>query len=68
MPQDAQGDVYYSTTGELTADNYSTAGTKNAIPTGTDAGSYTLFYYTPGNTNYGERKGNVSTSIGKTTG
>ena len=58
----AQGSVYYAVGTELTSSNYSTAGS-TTIPTKTDAGSYTVYYYTPGNGNYQEKKGSVISTI-----
>jgi len=60
---DAEGTVYFSTSTELTSSNYTSGST--TISTGTNAGSYTVYYYTPGNDYYGEASGNVTTSIGK---
>ena len=59
-----QGDVYYSIGTELTSDNYNTAG-RTTIPTGTNAGDYKVYYYTPGNDNYGPSKGTVDVTIEK---
>ncbi len=61
---DKQGDVYYSIGTELTASNYTT-GSKNVIPKRTNAGSYKVYYYTPGNDNYNEASGNVEATIEK---
>jgi hypothetical protein len=47
----AQGTVYYAVGTELTSSNYSTAGS-TTIPSRTDAGTYEVYYYIPGNTNY----------------
>ena len=55
----AQGEVYYSLSTSLSSSNYSTSGT-NEIPTATDAGSYTVYYYSPENTNYKEISGSVT--------
>ena len=60
-----QGDVYWSTTTELTSSNYTSGST--TISTGTNAGSYTVYYYTPGNAYYKPISGSVTTSIGKAT-
>jgi len=56
----AQGNVCYSTSAAPTS--CSTAG---SIPTGTNAGTYTVYYYVAGNTNYNAKSGNVSVTIGK---
>lgn len=55
----AQGDVYYSLTEELTSSNY-TENEINELPTAIDAGIYTVYYYSPGNTNYKEISGSVT--------
>jgi len=59
----AQGDVYYSTTEQLTSSNYSTSGS-TITPTGSCdnefGNTYTIYYYTPGNTNYKLKSGTVS--------
>ena len=62
--ENKQGDVYYSIGTELTSDNYNTAG-RTTIPTGTNAGDYKVYYYTPGNDNYGPSKGTVDVTIEK---
>ncbi len=59
----AQGTVYYSTSTELTSSNYSSGST--TISTGTNAGTYTVYYYTPGNNNYQAKSGSVSVTIAK---
>ena len=59
----AQGTVYYSTSTELTSSNYSSGST--TISTGTKAGTYTVYYYTPGNDNYQAKSGSVSVTIAK---
>ena len=55
------GDVYFSLTKSLDASNYTT-GSKN-IPTGKDAGTYTVYWYTPGNDNYLDEKGFLNVEI-----
>ena len=62
----AQGTVYYSIGTALTSSNYSSAGS-TAIPTARTAGTYTVYYYTPGNTNYLEKNGNVQVTVVATT-
>ena len=62
----AQGTVYYSIGTALTSSNYSSAGS-TAIPTARTAGTYTVYYYTPGNTNYLEKSGNVQVTVVATT-
>lgn len=62
----AQGTVYYSIGTALTSSNYSSAGS-TAIPTARTAGTYTVYYYTPGNTNYLEKSGNVQVTVTATT-
>ena len=62
----AQGTVYYSIGTALTSSNYSSAGS-TAIPTARTAGTYTIYYYTPGNTNYLEKSGNVQVTVTATT-
>lgn len=61
----AQGTVYYSTSTKLTSSNYSSGST--TIPTGTNARTYTVYYYIPGNTNYQAKSGSVSVTIAKKT-
>ena len=58
------GTLYYSTTTQLTASNYSSSGS-TTIPTATNAGSYTIYYYTPGKGSYNPKSGAVSTTIAK---
>ena len=58
----AQGTVYYAIGTQLTSSNYSSAGS-TTIPTKTDVGSYTIYYYTPGNTNYKASSGSVTGKI-----
>ena len=59
---------YYAVDTELTASNYSTAGS-TTIPTASsrNAGTYTVYYYIPAAGNYKEKSGNVSVTIGKAT-
>ena len=65
--KDAQGSMYYSVGTELTSSNYSTAG--STIPTAynRNAGTYKVYYYNKGNTNYNEKAGYVDVVIGKKT-
>ena len=60
-----QGTIYYSTTTALNSSNYS--GKSTTIPKGTDAGNYTIYWYTPGNSTYGEKSGTATAKIGKAT-
>ena len=60
----AQGTVYYAVGTELTSSNYTSAGSAT-IPKETNAGTYTVYYYTPGNTNYNAKSGKVSVTIAK---
>ena len=57
---------YYKIGTALTSSNYSKTGS-TTIPTATTAGSYNVYYYTPGNTNYNASAGSlyVTTTIGK---
>ena len=60
----AQGPVYYSTTTELTASNYTNSSIASTdVPTNVDVGTYTVYWYTPGNENYGDKSGNTSATI-----
>lgn len=72
-----QGSVYYKVDKVIDENNYTEGSTtipntctKNAYNEETclDGGSHTIYYYTPGNTNYAAKKGNISVSIGKHTG
>ena len=56
----AQGNVCYSTSAAVTS--CSSAGT---IPKGTNAGTYTIYYYVAGNANYKLASGSVSVTISK---
>ena len=58
----AQGTVYYAVGTQLTSSNYSSSGS-TTIPTRTNAGSYTVYYYTPGNTYYLSKSGIVNARI-----
>ena len=58
----AQGTVYYAVGTRLTSSNYSSSGS-TTIPTRTNAGSYTVYYYTPGNTYYLSKSGSVNVKI-----
>lgn len=62
----AQGTVYYSTSTQLTGANYTSSGSTSA--SGTNAGSYTVYYYTPGDDTYEEKSGSVSVTISKAAG
>lgn len=57
----AQGIICYSTESVLTS-NCSTSG---VIPQGTNAGTYTVYYYVNGNSNYKAKSGSVIVTIGK---
>ena len=57
-----QGTVYYAVGTELTSSNYSSSGS-TTIPTKMNAGSYTVYYYTPGNGNYSAKNGSVTSKI-----
>ena len=56
----AQGNVCYSLESALTS-----CDTPNSIPTATDAGIYTVYYYVKGNTNYKFKAGSVQVTIDK---
>lgn len=56
--------VYYSTTTQLTSSNYSTAGS-TTIPTGTNAGDYTVYWYTPATDVYNSASGSIGVTIAK---
>ena len=56
----AQGNVCYSLESALTS-----CDTSNSIPTATDAGIYTVYYYVKGNTNYKFKAGSVQVTIDK---
>ena len=56
----AQGNVCYSLESALTS-----CDTANNIPTATDAGTYTVYYYVKGNTNYKFKAGSVQVTIDK---
>ena len=58
----AQGTVYYAVGTQLTSSNYSSSGS-TSIPTRIYAGSYTVYYYTPGNNNYNATSGSVTGKI-----
>ena len=66
--KDAQGAMYYSVGTELTSSNFSTSGS-TTIPTAynRNAGTYKVYYYNKGNTNYNEKAGYVDVVIGKKT-
>ena len=66
--KDAQGAMYYSVGTQLTSSNYSTSGS-TTIPTASNknAGTYKVYYYNKGNTNYNEKAGYVDVVIGKKT-
>ncbi len=59
--QNAKGIVYYSTAKKLTSTNYTDG--KTSIPTGITSKSYTIYYYTPGTTNYKAKSGSVTATI-----
>ena len=56
----AQGNVCYSLESALTS-----CDTSNSIPTATEAGTYTVYYYVKGNTNYKFKAGSVQVTIDK---
>ena len=56
----AQGNVCYSLDSALTS-----CDTANNIPTATEAGTYTVYYYVKGNTNYKFKAGSVLVTIKK---
>ena len=56
----AQGNVCYSLESALTS-----CDTANKIPTATEAGTYTVYYYVKGNTNYKFKAGSVQVTIDK---
>ena len=56
----AQGNVCYSLDSALTS-----CDTANNIPTATEAGTYTVYYYVKGNTNYKFKAGSVQVTIDK---
>ena len=56
----AQGNICYSLESALTSCDYS-----NNIPTATEAGTYTVYYYVKGNTNYKFKAGSVLVTIKK---
>ena len=56
----AQGNVCYSTSSAPTS--CTSAGT---IPKGTNAGSYKVYYYVAGNTNYASKSGTVDVTVAK---
>ena len=60
---------YYKVGTALTSSNYSTTGS-TTIPTATNAGSYDVYYYTPGNGNYNASAGSlkVTSTIAKAAG
>ena len=56
----AQGNVCYSLESALTSCDYS-----NNIPTATEAGTYTVYYYVKGNNNYEYKSSSVQVTIDK---
>ena len=62
-----QGDIYYSVGTELNSSNYTntSVSTKTTKPSRTNAGTYTVYFYAPGNTNYNEKSGHVDVTIAK---
>jgi len=60
----SSGSIYYKVGTQLTSSNYNTTGSTTK-PTGTNAGSYTIYYYVPSSGNYNAANGNKSCSIGK---
>ena len=61
----AQGTVYYSLENDLTTGTCSSSRGSTTIPTGTNAGSYTVYYCTTGNSNYNAKSGSVNVTIGQ---
>lgn len=60
--RDVQGTVYYSVGAQLNSSNYQTSGS-TTIPKRTDVGSYTVYYYVTGNTNYDSVDGYIIAKI-----
>ena len=60
----AQGAVYYAVGTQLTASNYSSSGS-TTIPSKTNAGTYTIYYYCVGNSEYKPASGSVQSTIAK---
>ena len=60
----SQEDVYFNTETELNSENYSSFG-NTEIPKFTEAGTYTVYWYTPGNVAYIEKAGRVEVTINK---
>ena len=56
----AQGNVCYSTSAAVTS-----CSSAETIPTGTNAGNYTVYWYVAGNTNYSSKSGSVTVTIGE---
>ncbi|MBO5182813.1 MAG: InlB B-repeat-containing protein [Bacilli bacterium] len=59
--KNAQGNVYYSTSTQLTSSNYTSGST--TIPSATNGGTYTVYYYVTGNDNYNSKSGSVESTI-----
>ena len=56
--------IYYSTTKALNSSNYTTGTTSiNANPDVHGAGTYTIYYYQPGNNNYDAKSGSTTATI-----
>lgn len=55
--------VHYSISTELTSSNYASG--EKSIPKGTDAGTYTVYYYAPESANYHATSGSVDVTIGE---
>ena len=60
----AQGEVYFAIGTELTKDNYNSVG-NTAIPSETNAGDYTIYWYCTGDDNYSAASDNVTATIEK---
>ena len=60
----AKGSVWYSTKQAVTNSNKEGVGS-TTIPSGTDAKTYTVYWYTSGNTEYEAASGSVSVTISK---
>ena len=61
---DAQGSVYYSMNTQLNGNNYRTAGS-TTIPSATNSGNYTIYWYCEGNDTYAAASGQVESTINK---
>ena len=64
VTKDAQGEVYYSTETPLNSGNYKTKGS-TTVPSATNAGDYTIYWYCEGNRSYNDASGQVRSTINK---